>query len=156
MLLLKVLAIVNVVAAVPQAVSSSQTNVQKVQSTTTTAKPVVTTAQQSDARRIQSTTTTAKPAVTTAQQSNARNGQTTTSNNKNPWAPVSQCIAGSVTINGRKCTKLCGIDRPGGDYGLKRTDSFQGCVEACAADLECITAQYREYALRMEVTSNLL
>ena len=54
------------------------------------------------------------------------------------------CSAGSQTINNRVCTTSCGVDRAGGDYANKYTGSFQACVNACAADTKCVTAQYHE------------
>ena len=53
-----------------------------------------------------------------------------------------QCQNRVQTINGRTCKTTCGIDRPGGDYDRSHTDSFDGCVQACAADSRCVTAQY--------------
>lgn len=53
------------------------------------------------------------------------------------------CQPGRQTIAGHEYTISCGIDRPGGDYGLLQTNIF-GCVTACAADANCETAQYLE------------
>jgi hypothetical protein len=49
-----------------------------------------------------------------------------------------------VVINGRQCHIQPGVDRFGGDYDRSRTGSFSGCVSACAADPQCVTAQYHE------------
>jgi hypothetical protein len=51
-------------------------------------------------------------------------------------------LPGPRIINGRTCTVQCGIDRRGGDYGRAYTGSFEGCVQACAANSICVTAQY--------------
>ena len=56
----------------------------------------------------------------------------------------SQCSTGTSIINGRICTRSCGVDRPGGDYGRSQTGSFDACISACAADSKCVTAQYHE------------
>lgn len=53
-----------------------------------------------------------------------------------------QCVAGPTTVNGRSCSVTCGLDRPGGDYGLVHTGTFDGCIQACGADAKCVTAQF--------------
>ena len=58
-----------------------------------------------------------------------------------PPAPDT-CTAGSVKLNGRSGALQCGIDYPGGDYASQYTGSLVACENLCAADLNCLTAQY--------------
>jgi uncharacterized protein len=55
----------------------------------------------------------------------------------------SVCHAGRYTLNGQQYTVSCGLDRAGGDYANQQT-SWDGCMQACAADSTCVTAQYHE------------
>ena len=50
----------------------------------------------------------------------------------------------TLTLNGLQCTISCGTDRHGGDYGNQRTGNYLACASACAADSNCVTAQYNE------------
>jgi hypothetical protein len=54
------------------------------------------------------------------------------------------CNAGRQTINGVQYTPSCGMDRLGGDYGRTGQISWGQCMAACAADSQCVTAQYHE------------
>lgn len=64
----------------------------------------------------------------------------------NPWEhtpkPPPHCKSGSYSINGKVCVVKCDHDRPGGDYGALRTDNFEQCLEKCAADKQCQSADY--------------
>ena len=52
------------------------------------------------------------------------------------------CSPGPITSNNRQCTIECGVDHSGGDYGSLVVADFQGCINACSTDGNCVTAQY--------------
>lgn len=54
------------------------------------------------------------------------------------------CTSGSRILNNRACWVSCGITRPGGNYKQSQTKSLDACIQLCAADAQCTTAQYRE------------
>lgn len=62
----------------------------------------------------------------------------TTTTSSNVCTPTTQ------TISGRTCNLSCGTDRPGGDFSSVRTSSINGCIQACATEARCLTAQYVE------------
>lgn len=46
------------------------------------------------------------------------------------------------TIDGRQCTTKCGVDHPGANIAAQPAANFKACIQACAANPECATAQF--------------
>lgn len=57
---------------------------------------------------------------------------------------LSMCTPGDRIINGHTCIVRCNTGRPGGDYKSAKTGSFEACIQQCAADPVCVTAQYHK------------
>lgn len=62
-------------------------------------------------------------------------------------APAPQCTPGPVTIGDTQCTVSCNTDRAGGDFAQQQTGTFEGCIQACASNNLCVSAQYNEATL---------
>jgi len=59
--------------------------------------------------------------------------------------PAAQCTPGTRNIGDTTCTISCNTDRSGGGtYATMQTGTFEGCIQACAAENPCVTATYNE------------
>ena len=52
--------------------------------------------------------------------------------------------SGARFVNNRACWVTCSVTRPGGNFKQAHTESVDACLQYCAADPQCYTAQYRE------------
>ena len=93
-----------------------------------------------DVRIILASSTATTLVTSTTSTSTSTKPSTTSTPSTTPTA--SSCVATYTTINGRTGAVQCGIDRAGGDLTSQYASSLQACEAACAANPQCITAQY--------------
>ena len=83
--------------------------------------------------------------ITCQQSASPSPSTTTTTSTSTPTNDAQSCSSVSSTQlypSGRNCKTSCSSDRAGGDYSSSYVGNFQACIDACAADSRCVTAQY--------------